>query len=45
MWELYDDKTDKIVFVGTEEECEEYSKHYPERKFYMIEVKKPKKPK
>ena len=44
-WQLYDDKTDRIVFVGSEKECEEYTKEYPDKKFYMVEVKEAKKTK
>jgi len=39
MWQMFDDKTDRLVFVGTEKECEEYSKEHSDRKFYMIELK------
>lgn len=34
---LWDDKTDRVVFEGTEEECIEYTKEHPERKYYMEE--------
>ena len=40
MVELRDSKTDKVVFVGTEKECIEYSKKEPERSFYFVEEKK-----
>lgn len=36
MIELWDSKTDRIVFVGTEKECIEYTKKEPERSFYFI---------
>jgi len=43
MWQMYDDKTDRVVYVGSEKECEQYSKEHPDEKFYMIEIKKDKK--
>ena len=43
MWGLYDDKTDRLVLVGNENECEEYTREHPDTKFYMIEIKKDKK--
>lgn len=45
LWQLYDDKTDRVVFVGSDKECEEYTKEYPDTKFYMIELKEAKKTK
>lgn len=39
LFELFDSKTDRLVKVGTEEECIEYTKKEPEKKFYMVEVK------
>ena len=39
MWELRDEVTNKVVYVGTEEECIEYSKKHPEINFLMVEVK------
>lgn len=38
---LYDEKTDRLVMIGTEAECIEYTKTEPERKFYLEEVKMP----
>lgn len=38
-WRLYDSKTDRAVFTGTEDECEEFTKQEPERNFYMIKLK------
>lgn len=38
--ELHDDKTDRVVFVGTEAECIKYSKEHPEKKFYFVEKSK-----
>ncbi len=43
MWGLYDDKTDRLVYVGSEKECEEYTKAFPETKFYMVDLQKDKK--
>ena len=43
MWGLYDDKTDRLVFVGSEKECEEYSKEPPDIKYYMLDLQKDKK--
>ena len=40
MWELRDEVTNKVVFVGTEAECLEYSKKFPKVNFIMVEVKK-----
>ena len=40
MWELRDEITNKVVFVGTEAECLEYSKKFPEVNFIMVECKK-----
>ena len=34
IFELFDDKTDRCVFVGTEAECVAYSIEHPEGKFY-----------
>lgn len=34
VYELFDDKTDKCVFVGTEPECIKYSIEHPDVKFY-----------
>jgi len=42
MWELRDEVTNKVVFVGTEQECLEYSKKFPEINFIMVECKKAK---
>ena len=39
LFELFDSKTDRIVFVGTEAECIAYSVEHPERSFYW-EVKR-----
>lgn len=39
MWELFDSKTDRLVFVGTEEACIEYTKQFPDNNYYMVEVK------
>ena len=39
MWELFDSKTDKLVFVGTEQACIEYTRQFPDRSYYMVEVK------
>ena len=36
LFELRDSKTDRIVFVGTDKECIEYTKKEPERSFYFI---------
>ena len=40
MWELRDEVTNKVVFVGTEAECLEYSKKFPEINFIMVECEK-----
>ena len=40
-YRLYDEKTDRLVMIGTEEECLEHTKTEPERKFYLEEVKMP----
>lgn len=45
MWELRDEVTNKVVYVGTEEECLAYSKKHPEINFLLNEVKNPKNPK
>lgn len=39
MFELFDSKTDKLVYVGTENQCIEYSKQNPERVFYWVNKK------
>ena len=39
MWELRDEVTNKVVYVGTEEECLNYSKEHPNENFLMEEVK------
>ena len=38
MWELRDEVTNKVVFTGTEKECLDYSKRFPEINFIMSEV-------
>lgn len=43
MWQLFDDKTDRLILVGNEKECEEYTKAFPDKKFYMLEIKEDKK--
>ena len=43
MWGLYDDKTNRLILVGNEKECEEYTKAFPDKKFYMLEIKEDKK--
>lgn len=40
MWELRDEVTNKVVFVGTEAECLEYSKKFPEVNYIMVECEK-----
>lgn len=40
MWELRDEVTGKVVFVGTEKECLEYSKKFPEVNYIMVKYEK-----
>lgn len=40
MWELRDEVTNKVIFVGNESECMEYSKKFPEVNYIMVECKK-----
>ena len=39
IFQMEDAKTDRVVFVGTEKECIEFSKENPDRNFIMTEVK------
>lgn len=39
LYQMEDAKTDRVVFVGTEKECLEFSKNNPDIKYNMIEVK------
>ena len=38
-YELFDNKTDKVVYVGTESQCIEYSKEHPDRTYYWVNKK------
>lgn len=40
MWELRDEYTNKVVFVGNEKECLEYSKEHPEVNYIMVKCQK-----
>lgn len=40
IFRLKDEKSGRIVFSGTEEECLTYSKEHPEIKFILEEVKR-----
>lgn len=40
MWELRDEYTNKVVFVGTEKECLEYSKKFPEVNYIMVKCER-----
>ena len=40
MWELRDEVTNKVVYVGTEKECLEFSKKSPEVNYIMVECTK-----
>ena len=35
-YELFDSKTDKAVYFGTESQCIEYSKQNPTPRFYWV---------
>lgn len=35
LYELFDSKTDRLAFVGTEAECIEFTKTEPRREFYF----------
>lgn len=39
MFELRDEVTNKVIFVGSEKECLNFSKEHPEVNFIMTEVK------
>ena len=39
MWELRDEYTNKVVFTGTEKECLEYSKKFPEINYILTKAK------
>lgn len=41
MWEIRDEYTNKVLFVGTYEQCLEYSKQHPDVNFLMTEANKP----
>lgn len=41
MWEIRDEYTNKVLFVGTYEQCLEYSKQHPDTNFLMTEANKP----
>ena len=42
MWEIRDEYTNKVLFVGTMEECLKYSKDHPDINFILTEVKREK---
>lgn len=37
MCEMYDSKTDRLIYVGTMQECLDRSKEEPDRKFYIVD--------
>ena len=39
LYQLEDAKSERVVFVGTEKECIEYTKEYPYRIYIMTERK------
>lgn len=39
LYQLEDAKSERVVFVGTEKECIEYTKEEPYKKFTMTERK------
>lgn len=39
LYQLEDAKSERIVFTGTEKECLEYTKEYPDRNYIMTEKK------
>ena len=39
MWELRDEVTNKVIFVGTEADCLKYSKEHPEVNYILTKVK------
>ena len=39
LFQMEDAKTDRVVFVGTEKECIQFSKENPEIRYNMIPVK------
>ena len=41
MWEIRDEYTNKVLYVGTYEQCLEYSKAHLDIKFIMTEANKP----
>ena len=45
MWEIRDEYTEKVLYVGTYEQCLQYSKDHPNINFIMTEANKPKFPK
>lgn len=40
LYQLEDAKSERVVFVGTEKECLEYTKEEPERNYIMTERKR-----
>ena len=40
MWELRDEVANKVVFVGTEKECLEFSKKFPEVNYIMVKCER-----
>ncbi len=40
LYQLEDAKSERVVFVGTEKECLEYTKEDPERNYIMTERKR-----
>ena len=45
MWEIRDEYTEKVLFVGTYEQCLQYSKEHPDTNFILTEANKQKKQK
>lgn len=40
MWELRDEVTNKVIFVGSEEECMKYSKEHPGINYILTKAEK-----